>query len=536
MLKPALSTLALAASLGITSCADLPVQPDPRQPGATRSAPAPRPAFGQHIADEYIVFFNDNVRDVPGLTKSLTQLYADSVLYTYEGGPNGFAAKMPRAAAEALLRNPNVKYVEPNKVMQMSAWQSPAPWNLDRIDERYRPTDGRYGYSQNGAGVNAYVIDSGIRTDLGEFGGRARVGFDAIGGNGQDCTGHGTQVASVIGGATQGVAKAVNLIGIRVAHCDGSVTEAAVIRGINWVRVNHRFPAVANMSILGPRSSTMDDAVRALIAAGVTFVTVAGNNVGQDACNYSPSRVSEAITVGSSTDQDARAAHSNVGPCVDIFAPGEGVSTINLYGVAVPANGTSFAAPHVAGFAALEQSHNYTDPAVVARVILADATRDVLSDIGTGSPNLLLFSNPYSIDPLVRYRAHVDHLGWQADVLDGHTAGTVGQSLSMQALDVRQEFTYTNYGILKLEVYASGIGWMGEQFAGSGIAGTVGESRPLEAVRLYAPTADAGHSVCYQVHIAYDGWLPEVCDWTVAGKIGEGKPIQAIRIRFVRPM
>lgn len=308
---------------------------------------------------------------------------------------SGFSVQLTEEEALALADDPRVAYVEEDAVVEITATQTNATWGLDRIDQRSRPLSGTYTYTTTGTGVNVYVIDTGIRRTHVDFGGRASVGFDAIGDgrNGSDCNGHGTHVAGTIGGATWGVAKAVRLFAVRVLNCSGSGTTSGVISGVNWVTANHRKPAVANMSLGGGISSSLDSAVSNSIAAGVTYAVAAGNS-NTNAANSSPARVGAAITVGSSTSSDARSSFSNFGSVVDIFAPGSSIRSAWATSDTATAtiSGTSMASPHVAGVAArVLQGSPGASPATVRNTIVNNATLNVLSGIPTGTANRLLF-------------------------------------------------------------------------------------------------------------------------------------------------
>jgi subtilisin family serine protease len=267
-------------------------------------------------------------------------------------------------------------------------------WGIDRIDEADLPLDNTYVYNESGEGVHVYVIDTGIRTTHSEFGGRASVSFDALGGNGQDCHGHGTHVAGTVGGATYGVAKDATLHAVRVLNCSGSGTTAGVIAGVDWVTQNHQSPAVANMSLGGSASAALDNAVNNSINSGVTYAIAAGNS-SANACNYSPARVAAALTAGASTNTDARASFSNFGSCLDVFAPGQSITSAwsTSDGATNTISGTSMASPHVAGVAALFLEANPgAAPATVASALVNGATTNRLTGIGSGSPNRLLYS------------------------------------------------------------------------------------------------------------------------------------------------
>ncbi len=325
----------------------------------------------------------------------------------------GFSATMSQEQAKRLAAEPDVAYVEQDQVMHADATAGPTGTagvtetaesaGLDRIDQRRPPLDGQYTYDTTASNVTAYVIDSGIRITHNEFGGRAGYGRDTVNDDNvaSDCTGHGTAVAGTIGGATFGVAKRVKLVAVRVLNCQNDGTTSTYVKGVEWVTAHHATPAVANMSIWGGASTMLDNAIKGSIAAGVTYALIAGNNNGKDACNYSPSRVNEGITVASTSTRldflDSRSTFSNIGRCVDIFAPGENIETAgNADNIGrATYSGTSFAAPHVAGAAALylAKKPNAT-PAQVREVLFENATFGALTDIGAGSPNRLLI-RPY---------------------------------------------------------------------------------------------------------------------------------------------
>jgi subtilisin family serine protease len=368
--------------------------------GAGDAAEVRRVAGARTIAGSYIVVLREDAAAVAArpaeVAGAMAAAHGGSVTFVYEHALRGFAARLSGAGARALARDPRVLYVEHDAEVWASATQAGATWGLDRIDQGALPLSGTYTYDFDGNGVNAYVIDTGIRTTHQDFGGRAFGAFTSIadGRGTEDCNGHGTHVAGTVGGGTWGVAKSVTLWAVRVLNCAGSGTNAGVIAGVDWVTANHVPPAVANMSLGGGASAALDDAVRNSIAAGVTYA-VAGGNSNRNACNYSPARVGEALTVGATTSSDARSSFSNFGACLDLFAPGSAITSAWLTTDAATntISGTSMASPHVAGAAALYLHENpAAAPAEVEAALVAAATPGKVANAGSGSPNRLLFT------------------------------------------------------------------------------------------------------------------------------------------------
>jgi subtilisin family serine protease len=409
MSKMALTGLAMSLLMGCPK--DDPTKPppgDPTQPCRSAEAVTAEQAsqekfvkVAKPIPGEYIVVLKDppqgaNAPQVSVAAQSLTARYGGTVFTMYEYALRGFASKMMEEQAKAMSADAEVAYVQENQVMTIVATQGNATWGLDRVDQRNLPLDQAYNYNTDGKGVHAYIIDTGIFVSHSDFGGRADVGFDALndGKKGIDCNGHGTHVAGTVGGGTYGVAKNVQLHAVRVLSCSGSGSTAGVIAGVDWVTNNHVKPAVANMSLGGGADRAMDDAVRRSVAAGVTYSLAAGND-NSNACNTSPSRTAEAITVGATTNTDARASFSNYGECVDIFAPGHQITsawyTSNTDTKTI--SGTSMAAPHVAGVLALFLSANpNASPNDVAKALVDNSTPDKVTSPGKCSPNKLVFT------------------------------------------------------------------------------------------------------------------------------------------------
>jgi subtilisin family serine protease len=341
------------------------------------------------IAGSYIVVLKDGATEA-GITKS----YGGAVKRSFGKAVNGYEATLTETQAKRLAANSKVAYVEQNQIIRLADTQTNATWGIDRIDQASLPLSTTYTYPNTASGVHAYIIDTGILTTHTQFGGRAVSGYDFVDSdsNATDCNGHGTHVAGTVGGTTYGVAKAVQLVGVRVLDCEGSGTTAGVISGINWVTSNAIKPAVANMSLGGSASSTLDTAVSNSIAAGVTYAVAAGND-NANASSYSPARVASAITVGATTSTDARASYSNYGSTLDIFAPGSSITSAWYTSTSATStiSGTSMATPHVAGAAALilQANPSYT-PAQVASALTSAAVSGKVTSAGTGSPNLLL--------------------------------------------------------------------------------------------------------------------------------------------------
>ncbi|MEV4809597.1 S8 family peptidase [Micromonospora avicenniae] len=355
------------------------------------------------VADSYIVVFKDTAVGQAAVGDNADRLvgrHGGSVARTYRAALRGFEARVDAKAAARIAADPAVAYVEQNHTVSIADTQpNPPSWGLDRIDQRNLPLNSSYTYPNTASNVRAYIIDTGIRFTHNDFGGRAVSGYDAIdGGAADDCNGHGTHVAGTVGGSAHGVAKDVQLVGVRVLNCQGSGTNAQVVAGIDWVTANAVKPAVANMSLGGSANSAIDTAVTNSINSGITYAVAAGNGDifgnRQNACNYSPARVGPAITVGATQNNDSAASFSNYGTCVDILAPGVNITSA-WYTSNTATNtisGTSMASPHVAGVAALVLSAGPgLTPQQVRDSLVNNSTPNVLTNLGTGTPNRLLY-------------------------------------------------------------------------------------------------------------------------------------------------
>ncbi|MER5457262.1 S8 family serine peptidase [Micromonospora sp. NPDC002389] len=354
------------------------------------------------VEGSYIVVFKDAEVGRSAVGSSVDRLlrrHGGSTARTYTTAVRGAELRVSAKAAARIAADPAVAYVEQNHTVTISGTQAnPPSWGLDRIDQRNLPLNSSYTYPNTASNVTSYVIDTGIRTTHSDFGGRATWGTNTVDTNNTDCNGHGTHVAGTVGGTAYGVAKATRLVAVKVLNCQGSGTNAGVIAGIDWVTANAVKPAVANMSLGGGANTSVDNAVINSINAGITYAVAAGNGNAlgqrQNACNYSPARAAPAITVGATQNNDAAASFSNFGTCVDILAPGVNI-TSGWYTNDTATNtisGTSMASPHVAGVAALVLSANPSwTPQQVRDYLVANSTPNVVTNVGTGTPNQLLY-------------------------------------------------------------------------------------------------------------------------------------------------
>jgi aqualysin 1 len=388
-------------SAGVALCAILAACSDQGSEPQVARRDAPAPVFsaqGAAVEGSYIVVLKEGAD-----ARSVAAVAGVNPHFVYGAVLNGFAGTLNAGQLNALTRNPNVDYIEQDGIASINTIQTGATWGLDRVDQRALPLSTTYNYLNTGLGVTAYIIDTGANFSLADFAGRITSGYDAVdGGAATDCNGHGTHVAGTVGGTKWGVAKAVNLVAVRVLDCAGSGSWSGIIAGMDWVAANHQSPAVANMSLGGGLSTAVNDATNRLIASGVTTAVAAGNgNRGgkaQDACGYSPASTAAAITVGATDITDTKASFSNYGTCVDFFAPGVNIKS-DWYNTAYGADntrtisGTSMASPHVAGVAALYlQSNPGATPQQVRDALFANTTKGVVKNSNTVN-NHLLYSN-----------------------------------------------------------------------------------------------------------------------------------------------
>jgi subtilisin family serine protease len=397
MTSTARAVALIALLVGACRDASTPFQPGPRQ-----ARDLALPLANEHIVPgQYIVVFREAAADPVALARTLVNLYGGSLRHTYSKALKGFAAGLSDAAVTALRQNPLIAYVERDHVVHTAGTQqmdaNGDPWGLDRIDQRALPLSGTYAYTSTAAGVHAYLIDTGIWTLHPEFEGRADNVYDvnSVLGlpPGVDCNGHGTMVAGVVGSVTYGVAKRVLLHGVRVfSNCSAGAALSDVIAGVDWVTAHHASPAVANISISGDTSSALRTAVTNLWNSGVFVVATAANH-NADAC-LEAGGASGAFTVAASTRTDAKADFSNWGSCVKVYAPGVDIKSTWLGGATMTLSGTSFAAPHVTGVAALYKATFGDAPSnTVSNWIVNNATAGVISGNPIGTPNQLVYKS-----------------------------------------------------------------------------------------------------------------------------------------------
>ncbi|WP_436494798.1 proprotein convertase P-domain-containing protein [Actinokineospora sp. HUAS TT18] len=384
-------------------------------------------AVAEAVPDSYVVVLNDSASPRAAAASTAAGLagkYGGAVTAAWGHALNGFAAKMSASQARRLAADPKVAFVQQDQVLRVADVQpNPPSWGLDRIDQRDLPLDQSYTYDTAASNVRAYILDTGIRITHSTFGGRATWGTNTVDSNNTDCHGHGTHVAGTVGGSQYGVAKGVPLIAVKVLNCQGSGTTAGVVNGVDWVTQNAVKPAVANMSLGGGADAALDTAVRNSIASGVTYSLASGNS-SANACNSSPARVAEGITVNASDSADRAASFTNFGTCTDIFAPGVGITSAWMTNDTATntISGTSMAAPHVAGAAALWlATHPNDSPAAVATALVNNSTPNKITNPGTGSPNRLLYTAPGGGTP-----------GSPSVTNPGSRTGVVGTATSLQ--------------------------------------------------------------------------------------------------------
>jgi subtilisin family serine protease len=380
--------LVLGAVALLAGCSDT-AAPTAAAPG--EAAPL-HSAGANRIAGEYIVVLKEGANP-----RSVAAIAGVEPVFVYDAAVNGFSASLNRGQLTALQHNPNVEYIEEDQVMSIEATQSNATWGLDRIDQRNRPLNGTYVYNTTATNVTAYIIDTGIRPTHAQFGTRARSVYNSAGGSADDCNGHGTHVAGTVGGTTHGVAKGVQIRGVKVLNCSGSGSNSGIIAGVDWVRANARKPAVANLSLGGGYSSATNTAVNNLANSGV-YVAVASGNSNANACNYSPASAANVTSVNASNSSDQRASFSNYGSCTHLYAPGVSITSAwhSSNTATNTISGTSMASPHVAGLGALILASNPgASNSAVRNWIVSNATTSVISGNPSGTPNRLIFKSTW---------------------------------------------------------------------------------------------------------------------------------------------
>jgi subtilisin family serine protease len=376
-----------AGSLMLVACNDA------TAPSTLKSAPVNTPS-ADVWAGHYIVVLKTGAPSADAVVHRHAFSRVLTMDQHFKTVMHGFSAAVADEDLDSLRNDPDVESIEPDRYVHQLGSETGMGWALDRVDQHAMPLNGAFAYGATGSGVNIYVVDGGIRYSHTEFGGRAHFAFDALGGNGSDCNGHGTGVAGVAAGSVHGVAKSANIYSVRVFPCSGTTTLSNILAGIDWVTANHRSPAVANLSLGSAAAPILDSAVERSIRSGVTYVVAGGNN-GGDACAMSPGKLKDVITVGATDNSDTRASWSNYGSCISMFAPGVSVTSADYYSDVSLAswNGTSLAAPMVSGAVALYlQGHPTASPATVRSAIVGNTTASVVKNL-SGSANKLLYTS-----------------------------------------------------------------------------------------------------------------------------------------------
>ncbi|MGW3717310.1 S8 family peptidase [Streptomyces sp. NPDC005133] len=414
------------------------------------------------ISGSYIVTLDESAAEAGSAQgKALAGKYGAEIKKTYHAALNGYAVELSAAQAKKFAADPAVKSVVQNRTFTVSGTQpSPPSWGLDRIDQKALPLNRSYTYPDKaGEGVTAYIIDTGVRITHSDFGGRASYGYDAIDNDNtaQDGYGHGTHVAGTVAGSAYGVAKKAKIVAVRVLDNSGSGTTAQVVAGIDWVTAHAVKPAVANMSLGGGADSVLDAAVRNSIASGITYAVAAGNE-STNASTKSPARVTEAITVGSTTSTDARSSFSNYGSVLDIFAPGSSITSAwNTSDSATSTiSGTSMATPHVAGAAALHLADHPSDtPAQVSAGLVVAAATGVVTSPGTGSPNRLLnVGTGTTTPPGPKFENTTSYTISDNSTVESPVTVTGVAGNAPAALSVPVDITHTYIGDLRIDLVA----------------------------------------------------------------------------------